>query len=733
MQSHLPSRAHLRCWMLVAVIITAVLGAGRRASSQEAKFDDAGNMREQLGITRMRGGASPSGQGEGFDEAKANPYSDTVPDALTMNDGTKVTSAAQWPQRRAELVELFEREVYGRVPANVPKVTWEVVSEERGQVAGVPTITRKLVGRVDNSAHPAITVAIDAQFTVPVDSPEARPIILEFGGFGGFGRRGRPPGGPPSWTEQAIAKGWAYGTINPNSIQPDNNNFRAGVIGLTNKGEPRKPDQWGALRAWGWGVSRLIDYFAANPDFKVDPAKVAIEGVSRYGKAALVTAAFDERVAVAFVASSGAGGAKLWRHIVGEALENISGGGYYWMAGNFMKYGAAEASFGEKTVVDLPVDAHELIALCAPRPCLISYGIIERGDPLWVDARGSYMSGALATPVYELLGKKGFGNARDFVNDPMPKVNEFVGGELAWRQHDGGHEATPNWPTFFEWTAAYIKPPAAPKAEAAAAGTSSEAAADQQSSTARPPRGRQGPPADVAIAREDANSKLAHEQLLAKAKQGGIDVYFVGDSITRRWGTSDAQYKDFLENWKANFFGWNAGNFGWGADSTQNILWRLQNGELDGVHPKVIVVLAGTNNVGARPGDDAKVADVTRGIEAIVKACRAKAPDATIIVTAIFPRNDNIAVMPTIERINANLAKLADGKSVRFLNVNDKMADGEGKLHAGMMVDGLHPSVAGYQVWADGLKPILTELLGPPASEDHAPSPTGDPSATAAR
>lgn len=225
----------------------------------------------------------------------------------------------------------------------------------------------------------------------------------------------------------------------------------------------------------------------------------------------------------------------------------------------------------------------------------------------------------------------------------------------------------------------------------------------------------------------------AHKQLLAKAKQGRIDVYFVGDSITRRWGTSDEQYKDFLANWRVNFQGWNAGNFGWGADSTQNILWRLQNGELDGVNPKVIVILAGTNNVGAQPGDDAKVADVTRGIQAIVRTCREKAPQAVIILTAIFPRNDNIAAMPTIERINSNLAGLADGNTIRFLNVNARLADDKGKLYPGMMVDNLHPTVAGYQVWADGLKPLLTEILGPPAAEDHAPPPTGDPAATPAR
>ncbi len=237
--------------------------------------------------------------------------------------------------------------------------------------------------------------------------------------------------------------------------------------------------------------------------------------------------------------------------------------------------------------------------------------------------------------------------------------------------------------------------------------------------------------ADRPSPRTDANSQLAHAQLLEKAKKGGIDIYFEGDSITRRWGASDVQYKENLQNWKTNFFGWNAANFGWGADRIENILWRLENGELDGVNPKIIVLLAGINNVGTRPGDDAKVEDITRGIKALLEICQKKAPGATIILTAIFPRNDNMAVIPTINRINDNIARFADGKKVRFLNVNDKLADEHGKLFEGMSRDRLHPTVKGYQVWADGLKPIFTELLGPPAETDHAPPPTGDPSATA--
>jgi lysophospholipase L1-like esterase len=241
------------------------------------------------------------------------------------------------------------------------------------------------------------------------------------------------------------------------------------------------------------------------------------------------------------------------------------------------------------------------------------------------------------------------------------------------------------------------------------------------------PGGGLSRPADKPAPRTDRNSQIAHEQLLEKAEKGGIDVYFLGDSITRRWGATD--YPEFLANWNTNFFGWNAANFGWGADNIENILWRVENGELDRVNPKIIVVLAGINNVGTVPGGDAKVENITRGLKALVSTCQQKAASAVIILTALFPRNDNMAVIPTINRINDNLARMGDGKKIRFLNINDKLADKDGKLFEGMSKDKLHPTLKGYQVWADGLKPIFTEILGPPAKTDHAPLPTGDPSA----
>jgi lysophospholipase L1-like esterase len=376
------------------------------------------------------------------------------------------------------------------------------------------------------------------------------------------------------------------------------------------------------------------------------------------------------------------------------------------MAGNFIKYGSSDPPL---TAADIPVDSHELIALCAPRPCFISYGVVERGDAKWVDAHGSFMAEVLASPVYTLLGKKGLGTPGDYLTDPMPPVGTLIGGDLAWRQHEGGHDVTPNWPSFFEWVQRYLKASPPPGAKPGSARLS---------------------PTEIPTPRPDPNSLLAHRQLVEKAKKGGIDLYFVGDSIVRRWGTSDPQYADLLANWKENFFGWNAGNFGWGADRIENILWRLENGELDGVNPRVIVILAGTNNIGPQPGDEALPADITKGIQALLRLCRAKAPAAAILLTAIFPRNDNMEAMSVINRVNARLAKLANGKRVRFLNVNDKLADRDGRLFPEMMnaADKLHPTVKGYQVWAERLKPLLTALLGSPATTDHAPPPTGDPS-----
>jgi lysophospholipase L1-like esterase len=686
---------------------------------------DHKNMMNQLGIKVLRPG--PSGNESApnhanYNESLANPFPD-LPDVLTLKNGKKVTNADIWRrQRRPEIVEDFEREVFGRVPEDMPKVTWEVMNKENDVVASHPVIKEQLKGHVDNTSYPLISVDIQMLLVRPTDAAGPVPVMILFGrgefpqGGGGpsFVMPGAPglPGSDPAGTEQLITDGWGYAYINPASIQADNGaGLTKGIIGLVNKGQPRKPDDWGALRAWAWGASRGLDYLETEK--AMDAKHVGIEGVSRYGKAALVTMAFDTRFALALIGSSGEGGAKLHRRNFGEAVESLTGAGeYHWMAGNFLKYGASEATFGSKNASDLPVDAHELIALCAPRLTFISYGVPEKGDAKWLDQQGSYMATVAAGPVFKLLGARDLEVFENYRVAKMPPVNVgLLGGELAWRQHDGGHTDGPNWKYFITWADKLFHHKA----------SFSMAAAPEIAPI----------PADQAAPRTDPNSLIAHTQLLEKARKGRIDIYFEGDSIVRRWGATD--YPGLLANWNKNFFGWNAADFGWGADKTQNILWRLDNGELDGVNPKVIVLLAGTNNVGntaADSGQDAKVADVTRGIQAIVRVMQAKAPGATIILTGIFPRNDNRAVMPVIDRINASLSKLADGKRIRFLNISDKLADRDGKLFASMMNedDKLHPTARGYQIWADALRPIFMELLGPPGKEDHAPPPTGDPS-----
>ncbi|HUB62212.1 MAG TPA: hypothetical protein VL978_15960, partial [Puia sp.] len=261
----------------------------------------------------------------------------------------------------------------------------------------------------------------------------------------------RPVGDPPA-AQQLIADGWGYVLLDPNSIQADNGaGLTRGIIGLVNKGQYRKPDDWGALRAWAWGAARALDYLEANEPM-VDSKHVGIEGVSRFGKAALVTLAFEPRFAMGLIGSSGEGGAKLHRRNWGEAVESLTGGEYYWMAGNFMKYGASDAVFGAKTANDLPVDSHELIALCAPRLCFISYGVPEQGDAKWLDHQGSYMAAVAAGVVYKLLGAKDLGVSNDYHTERMPPVNTgLLDGQLAWRQHDGGHTDAPNIKYFIAW------------------------------------------------------------------------------------------------------------------------------------------------------------------------------------------------------------------------------------------------------------------------------------------
>jgi hypothetical protein len=459
----------------------AAAGAEASAASQPGKWttaDDHQNMMEQLGIKALRHG--PSGRDgapnpANYDESKANPFPN-LPEVLTLNSGEKVNTAEMWwKRRRPEIVEDFEREVVGRVPPQAPRVTWTVTSAESKTVGELAVVEKQLVGRVDNSSYPAIRVEILMTLVTPAQASGPVPVMIMFRrvgpppasgpgapaartGAGASRGAGAAGGGDPPATEQLIAAGWGYAFLDPRSVQADNGEgLTQGIIGLVNRGRPRKPDDWGALRAWAWGASRGLDYL--ETDKAVDARRVGIEGVSRYGKAALVTMAFDARFAVVLVGSSGEGGAKLHRRNFGEAVENLTGSGeYHWMAGNFLKYGASEAAFGSRNAGDIPVDAHQLIALCAPRLTFISYGVPEQGDAKWLDQQGSFMAAVAAGPVFRLLGANDLGTSDDYNNEKMPPVNVgLLDGQLAWRQHDGGHTDGPNWKYFIPWADRFLQ------------------------------------------------------------------------------------------------------------------------------------------------------------------------------------------------------------------------------------------------------------------------------------
>jgi hypothetical protein len=427
---------------------------------QAASEKDHQRMMDLLGIHELRPGASASGNGPNpvnYDETKANIYPN-LPDPLLLNNGKRVTTAkVWWKGRRPQIVELFDREILGRVPAHLPAVTWKAVSTTQETIGGIPVTTKKLVGHVDNASDPSIAVDIDVTLTTPADAKGPVPVMIELA----FSRqflasiaRMIPEMAPganqsPTWQQQVLERGWGYAEYVPTSVQPDNGaGLTQGIIGLANKGQPRALDDWGALRAWAWGASRVLDYLETDP--AVDARQVGITGHSRYGKGALVAMAYDPRFAIAYISSSGEAGAKLYRHHFGEEIGNIAGASeYHWMDGNFLKYD------GPLTVADLPVDAHELIALCAPRPVFIGGGA-TKGDG-WADAKGSFLAAVAAGPVYTLLGKKDLG-ATEF----PPIETALISGDLGFRQHTGGHTPAPNWPTFLDFASRYLHAPAQP-------------------------------------------------------------------------------------------------------------------------------------------------------------------------------------------------------------------------------------------------------------------------------
>jgi hypothetical protein len=451
--------------IVCALLTAALLGLDgpHPAPGHLTADQDHQRMLDLLHISALRRGPDgdpKSPNAANTDEAKVSPKLN-LPEPLVFSNGERVTSPDMWwRRRRPEIVEAFDREVYGRVPEQTPGVRWEAVSTTSENIGGVPVTTKKLIGHVDNSLYPAIRVDMQLSLTTPTNAGGPVPVILEFGLSPEVWdavlkrmteeQRASILSKGPTWQEQLVAKGWGFAVFIPTTVQADNGaGLTDGIIGLVNKGQPRKLDAWGALRAWAWGASRALDYF--ETDKAVDAKQVGIEGLSRYGKAALVAMAYDRRFAIGFIGSSGAGGAKILRRNFGEQVENIASvAEYHWVAGNFLKYA------GPLTVNDLPVDAHELIALCAPRPVFISSGSqqVEGG---WVDAKGMFLGAVNAGPVYRLLGKRDLGTS-----EFPPMETALIDGDIAFRQHSAGHTTGPNWPTFLTFASRYLKA-AAPK------------------------------------------------------------------------------------------------------------------------------------------------------------------------------------------------------------------------------------------------------------------------------
>ncbi|UZK70200.1 hypothetical protein OKW76_03865 [Sphingomonas sp. S1-29] len=481
---------------MAGILLAAAALTAQNSGSGDA---DRAAMMRQLGITALVPGPSGDEQAPNhanYDEASANPYP-ALPDVLIAENGRRIATAdAWWKVRRPEIVAAFSREIYGRVPKGLPAVEWRVVAEETQTIGFFrPVRVRQLVGHVPSPDGAVPAVDIRMTVVTPAAATQPVPLLIMFGRdvppaptqpdraeaaridaamkalllrqdpslatvfarhpFFAFQAeqpfRFTPPGpGDPPREEQLIAAGWGYALLDPTSVQPDNADaLRQGIIGLANRGKARAPDDWGALRAWAWGASRGFDWLAADPT--IDARRIGIEGVSRYGKAALLAAAFDERFAMVLVGSSGKGGATLLRRNFGEAVANLATGQHYWMAGNFLKYNAASGK-DPLDPGDLPVDSHQLIALVAPRLAFVSYGVPEAGDAKWLDQRGSLMATVAAGRVWRLLGARDLGLGDDWRGVQLPPVNSgLLDGELAWRQHDGGHTDQPNMKSFLSW------------------------------------------------------------------------------------------------------------------------------------------------------------------------------------------------------------------------------------------------------------------------------------------
>jgi hypothetical protein len=391
------------------------------------------------------------------DEAKVPPY--TLPDPLISADGSTVT-AATWAQRRAEILRLFEDQVYGKAPAAHPKQTHKVISSDPSALGGIAT--RKIVHiRPGGKDGPVLKMLM----YLPND--RQGPVPAFFGlNFEGNQATTKDPAVPMAtvWlrnnakkgivdnraTEasrgytkgrwpyaESVKRGYALATICCADIDPDfDDGFENGVHGLF--GKKPGPGDWGAIAGWAWGLSRGLDYLESDTD--VNAKQVTVVGHSRLGKTALWAGATDPRFAIVISNNSGCGGAALSRRCFGETLAVINTRFPHWFCDNFQRYNENE--------VELPVDQHMLVALCAPRPVFIASA---EGDT-WADPRGEYLSAKHASPVYELLGLPGLPDG-DF-----PAVNTSLIGTLAYHMRSGKHDIThEDWQRYFDFADLHLK------------------------------------------------------------------------------------------------------------------------------------------------------------------------------------------------------------------------------------------------------------------------------------
>jgi lysophospholipase L1-like esterase len=375
-----------------------------------------------------------------------------------------------------------------------------------------------------------------------------------------------------------------------------------------------------------------------------------------------------------------------------------------------------------KTAADLPVDSHELIAMCAPRPCFISYGVVEKGDAKWVDAHGSFMAAVLAGPVYRLLGKKDLGTPGNYLSDPMPPVLQLIGGDLAWRQHDGGHDVTPNGPSFFKWVAGYIHAPTPPARVVMAEAAATPDAAAQPAATSAAASAATSFPAEAPAVRPNTaiipnlapGFRKAHTNNVEIAKKGDIDLLFMGDSITDWWrsagrgtpidGAIPYGGKAVFEK---HFGSMKTANFGIAGDTTQGVLFRLRDGEGEGFKPKAIMLMIGTNNTGRNSAPE-----IAMGVADVVFELRKDFPDAKILLLAIFPRTiGGPGAQKEINEINPLISALNDNQHVFYMDIGSKFLAADGSIPKDIMSDGLHPTSKGYEIWANAVQDKLTSLM----------------------